>query len=84
MQIKSTLAPSAQTPAQKQTTSTPSSGRYPAEETVQRAYYDADLNRSIQAFRFLYPTVSAAAIRAGNESVGIFANKNALVMARRL
>ncbi len=33
-------------------------GGYPTDETVQRAYDEADLNRSIQTYRFFYPSVS--------------------------
>src|ERR1700722_4797703 len=53
---------------------------YPTPETIQRAYDEADLNRAIQAYRYFYPTVSMLAIWKGNESVGVFGNKGALLM----
>ena len=31
---------------------------YPTEETVQRAYDDADYIRALTAYKFFYPTVS--------------------------
>jgi hypothetical protein len=55
-------------------------GGYPTLETVQRAYDDADLNRAIQAYRFFYPTVSAAAIYKGNLKAGVVPNKTFIVM----
>jgi hypothetical protein len=48
---------------------------FPAEETIRRAYDDADLNRAIQAYKFFYPTVSGAAIVRGNEQIGVVPNK---------
>jgi len=53
---------------------------FPTPETIQRAYDEADLNRAVQAYRYFYPTVSMAAIWKGNESVGVFGNKGALLM----
>ena len=47
----------------------------PTEETVRRAYDEADLNRAIQAYKFFYPTVSGAAIIKGNMDAGIIPNK---------
>jgi hypothetical protein len=46
-------------------------GGYPAAETVERAYDDADLNRAVTAYRFFYPTVSGMAIFKGNADVGV-------------
>jgi hypothetical protein len=37
-------------------------GGFPAAETIERAYDDADLNRAVQAYRFFFPTVSGLAI----------------------
>jgi len=48
---------------------------FPTQDTLQRAYYDADLNRAIEAYRFFYPTVSGAAIFKGNAKIGIVPNK---------
>jgi len=48
---------------------------FPTSIETQRMYDDADLNRAIQAYRFFYPTVSAAAIFKGNAAVGIVDNK---------
>jgi hypothetical protein len=48
---------------------------FPAGDTAQRAYDDADLNRAIEAYRFFYPTVSGSAIFKGNAKLGIVPNK---------
>src|SRR5215831_2368090 len=48
---------------------------FPTQETAQRAFDDADLNRAIEAYRFFYPTVSGAAIFKGNAKIGIVPNK---------
>jgi hypothetical protein len=50
-------------------------GGYPTEETIKRAYHDADLNRAIEAYRFFYPTVSGAALFKGNLKLGVVPNK---------
>jgi hypothetical protein len=50
-------------------------GGYPAPQTVQKAYDDADLARAIDAYKFFYPTVSGAAIVKGNEEIGVVPNK---------
>lgn len=47
---------------------------YPTEETVKKAYDDADLNRAIQAYKFFYPTVSGEAMVKGNDSIKILPN----------
>src|SRR5690349_18322329 len=47
----------------------------PTEDTAKRAYDDADLNRTIQAYRFFYPTVSGAAMIKGNAEIGLVPNK---------
>ncbi len=47
---------------------------YPTEATIQKAYYDADLSRAIQAYKFFYPTVSGEAILEGNLAIGIKPN----------
>ena len=49
-------------------------GGFPTVETIQRVYDDADLNRAIQTYRFLYPTVSSLAIFRGSEASGLRAN----------
>ncbi len=51
-------------------------GGFPDEQTIQRAYDDADLNRAVQAYRFFFPTVSGAAMFRGNEQVGVYLNKS--------
>ena len=50
-------------------------GGYPTAETIERLYDESDLNRAIQAYRFFYPTVSAAAIVKGNREAGVVDNK---------
>ena len=50
-------------------------GGYPTEETIQRAYDDADLNRAIQTYKFFYASVSGEAILRGNDSIGVIPNK---------
>ena len=49
-------------------------GGFPAPETVQKAYDDADLNRAVQAYRFFFPSVSGLAIFKGNEALGLRSN----------
>lgn len=44
-------------------------GGFPAPETAQKAYDDADLNRAVQAYRFFFPLVSGLAIFKGNEAL---------------
>lgn len=69
------------TPAGKQPAASPDSagyafeGGYPTEETIRRAYDDADLARAIQAYKFFYPTVSGIAMFIGNKKVGVVPNK---------
>jgi hypothetical protein len=50
-------------------------GGFPAAETIERAYDDADLNRAVQAYRFFFPTVSGLAIFKGNAAVGVVPNR---------
>jgi hypothetical protein len=50
-------------------------GGFPTPETIQKAYNDADLNRAIQAYRFFYPAVSAAATWNGNLAAGLVPNE---------
>ena len=45
-------------------------GGFPTEETVRRAYDDADLVRAITAYRFFYPSVSALRICKGDAEAG--------------
>src|SRR5262245_31751518 len=55
-------------------------GGFPTNDTIQRAYNDADLNRAIQAYRFFYPNISLAGFLAGFETVGAVDNKSFLVL----
>jgi hypothetical protein len=48
---------------------------FPTDETVQKAYDEADLNRTIQCYRFFYPTVSILATWEGNLVGGVIPNK---------
>jgi hypothetical protein len=50
-------------------------GGYPTDETIQRAYDEADLNRAIMAYRFFYPTVSIIGTWKGNLLGGCIPNK---------
>jgi len=50
-------------------------GGFPTQETVQRAYDDADLVRAITAYRFFYPSVSAMCVYNGNIGSGMVANR---------
>jgi hypothetical protein len=50
-------------------------GGFPAPETIERAYDEADLNRAVQAYRFFFPTVSGLAIFKGNAAVGVVPNR---------
>lgn len=48
---------------------------YPNDESIKRAYDDADYSRALEAYKFFYPTVSGAAIVRGNEEIGVAPNK---------
>ncbi|HKR11696.1 MAG TPA: DUF1254 domain-containing protein [Pyrinomonadaceae bacterium] len=48
---------------------------YPNDESITRAYDDADYSRALEAYKFFYPTVSGAAIARGNEQIGMVPNK---------
>jgi len=48
---------------------------YPSNETVHKAYDEADLNRAIQCYRFFYPSVSIMATWKGNLTGGAVPNK---------
>jgi hypothetical protein len=48
---------------------------FPLGETAREAYYDTDLTRALQAYRFFYPTVSGAAIVKGNNEIGVVPNE---------
>ena len=50
-------------------------GGYPTNDTVQKGYDEADLNRAIQLYRFFYPTVSIMATWKGNLTGGAVPNK---------
>jgi hypothetical protein len=58
-------------------------GGYPAPETIQQAYDDADFYRAIHAYKTFFSTVSGAAILRGNEAVGILPNKTFGTMGTR-
>jgi len=49
-------------------------GGYPTEETIRRAYDDADLARAIVAYKFFYPTVSFEGTWRGNLAGGAIPN----------
>src|SRR6201991_2636260 len=53
---------------------------YPTDVTIQKAYYEADLNRAIQCYRFFYPTVSILAVWDGNMASGCIPNKTFAIM----
>jgi hypothetical protein len=55
-------------------------GSFPTPETVTRAYYDADLNRAVQSYRFFYPNVSVYGLLAGFEPLGAKYNQTAVVL----
>jgi hypothetical protein len=55
-------------------------GGLPTPQTIQQAYDDSDLNRAIQAYKFFYPTVSAAAIWKGNLRAGAIPNHVFFIM----
>ena len=50
-------------------------GGFPTPETIELAYFDADLNRAIQAYRFFYPAVSIAATWKANVAAGVVPNR---------
>ncbi len=50
-------------------------GGYPTDETVQRAYTDADYCRAVQAYKFFFPTVSFEGTWRGNIEEGAIPNK---------
>jgi len=56
-------------------------GGYPTQETVERAYDDADLTRAIAAYKFFYPTVSGQAIFRGSYATGLADNRIAGTLA---
>ncbi len=48
---------------------------YPNAASIQKAYYEADLGRAVQLYRFFYPTVSIMATWKGNLTGGAVPNK---------
>ncbi len=52
------------------------SGGYPSEATARRAHDDIDLIRALQMYRAFYPTVSCAAMFAGNAEIGVIPNES--------
>jgi hypothetical protein len=55
-------------------------GGYPAGDTAQKAYDDADLNTAIQAYKFFYPTVSIESTWKGNAEAGLTTNNQFVIM----
>jgi len=53
---------------------------YPAGDTAQKAYDDAELNAAITAYKFFYPTVSIAATWKGNAAAGLTTNNQFLIL----
>jgi hypothetical protein len=72
-----TLPPQAKTPSEAEAPAAGYTfrGGFPEEDSVRKAYEDADLTRAVQAYRFFYPTVSGAAIFKGNAKVGVVPNQ---------
>ena len=58
-------------------------GGFPTEETVRRAYDDADLSRAIEAYKFFYPSVSIVGTWKGNISAGTVPNNVLLILHGR-
>src|ERR1700752_5339882 len=50
-------------------------GGFPASQTIQDVYDQADLNRAIMAYRFFYPSVSILGTWEGNLKAGVVPNK---------
>lgn len=50
-------------------------GGYPTEETIRKAYDEADLYRAVQAYKFFYATVSGYAMLKGSINAGLVPNK---------
>ena len=50
-------------------------GGYPTDETVRRAFDEADLVRAVSMYRFFFPTVSLEATWRGNLAGGVVPNK---------
>jgi hypothetical protein len=53
---------------------------FPSGDTAQKAYFEADLNTAITAYKFFYPTVSIAATWKGNARCGLVTNKGFMIM----
>jgi hypothetical protein len=58
-------------------------GGYPTQQTIQKAYDDADLTRAIEAYKFFYPTVSILGTWDGNIDAGTVPNKVLLILHGR-
>lgn len=56
-------------------------GGFPSAKTVQKAYYDADLARAVEAYRFFYPTVSWSTVFETLEQAGVTANRAAAIIS---
>jgi len=63
-----------------QTSTTDAPGGFPAQEEIQRAYEEADLNRAIEAYKFFYPNVSIAGLFAGFDKVGFKDNQDFFIL----
>ncbi|MBO9519786.1 MAG: DUF1254 domain-containing protein [Porphyrobacter sp.] len=55
-------------------------GGFPTEETIRRAYDDADLARAVEAYKFFWPTVSIVGTFRGNENAGLKYNGGFLLL----
>lgn len=58
-------------------------GGYPTDETIQKAYDDADLCRAIEVYKFFWPSVSIFATWDGNIAAGTVPNKVMLLLHGR-
>jgi hypothetical protein len=56
-------------------------GGYPTEDTIRRAYDDADLARAIQAYKLFYPTVAFSTCADHQVALGQPANQKAAMMS---
>lgn len=50
-------------------------GGFPVDNTIKRAYDDADLNRAVELYRFFFPSVSGLSIFKGTSEVGVTPNR---------